>query len=113
MERTQEKCAGLPCIPTVYGPTEDRLFIKSGMLTVHEDEVRLYRVLDLTLSRSLWQGLGAWDDPRGRSDKTMKIFDTVYPPQPGCDGNSCPVLVESEGSKAGVLQGTVSSPRTR
>ena len=52
---------GLPWTFTVYGLAEDRLFVKSGVLTVHEDEVRLYRILDLTLSRSLWQrmlGLG-------------------------------------------------------
>ena len=34
---------GLPWTFTVYGLTEDRLFIKSGMLNIHEDEVRLYR----------------------------------------------------------------------
>lgn len=69
---------GLPWTFTVYGLTEDRLFIKSGMLTVHEDEVRLYRVLDLTLSRSLWQRLlGLGTIHVVSSDKTMKNFDIV------------------------------------
>ena len=36
---------GLPWTFTVYGLAEDRLFVKSGVLTVHEDEVRLYRIL--------------------------------------------------------------------
>ena len=69
---------GLPWTFTVYGLAEDRLFIKSGMLTVHEDEVRLYRVLDLTLSRSLWQRLlGLGTIHVVSSDKTMKNFDIV------------------------------------
>ena len=52
---------GLPWTFTVYGLTEDRLFIKTGVLNIHEDEVRLYRILDLSLRRSFWQrivGLG-------------------------------------------------------
>ena len=39
---------GLPWTFTVYGLTEDRLFIKTGVLNIHEDEVRLYRILDLS-----------------------------------------------------------------
>lgn len=69
---------GLPWTFTVYGLAADRLFIKSGVLTVHEDEVRLYRVLDLTLSRSLWQRLlGLGTIHVVSSDKTMKNFDIV------------------------------------
>ena len=52
---------GLPWTFTVYGLTEDRLFIKTGVLNIHEDEVRLYRILDLSLRKTLWQrimGLG-------------------------------------------------------
>lgn len=46
---------GLPWSFTVYGLTENRLFIKTGMLSIHEDEVRLYRILDVSLRRSFWQ----------------------------------------------------------
>ena len=52
---------GLPWTFTVYGFSEDRLFIKSGILSTREDEVRLYRITDVSLYRSLWQriiGLG-------------------------------------------------------
>lgn len=69
---------GLPWTFTVYGLSEDRLFIKSGVLTVHEDEVRLYRILDLTLRRSLWQRmLGLGTIHVDSSDKTMKNFDII------------------------------------
>ena len=67
---------GLPWTFTVYGLTEDRLFIKTGVLNIHEDEVRLYRILDLSLRRSFWQrivGLGTIHVDS--SDKTMKAFD--------------------------------------
>ena len=67
---------GLPWTFTVYGLTEDRLFIKTGVLNIHEDEVRLYRILDLSLRKTLWQrmvGLGTIHVDS--SDKTMKAFD--------------------------------------
>lgn len=67
---------GLPWTFTVYGLTEDRLFIKTGFLNIHEDEVRLYRILDLSLRRSLWQRLmGLGTIHVDSSDKTMKAFD--------------------------------------
>ena len=59
---------GLPWTFTVYGLTEDRLFIKTGVLNIHEDEVRLWK--------TLWQrimGLGTIHVDS--SDKTMKAFD--------------------------------------
>ena len=52
---------GLPWTFTTYRLTEDRLFVKSGFLNLREDEVRLYRIKDLVLRRSLLQrmfGLG-------------------------------------------------------
>lgn len=69
---------GLPWTFTVYSLSEDRLFIKSGVLTVREDEVRLYRILDLTLRRSLGQRLlGLGTIHVDSSDKTMKNFDII------------------------------------
>ena len=53
---------GLPLSFTTYRVTEDRLFISSGLLSTKEEEIRLYRILDLTLNRSLEQrlfGLGS------------------------------------------------------
>ena len=46
---------GLPWSFTEYSLTEDRLFITSGILNKKNDEVRLYRVRDNSLTRSLWQ----------------------------------------------------------
>lgn len=66
---------GLPWTFTSYKLTEDRLFIKRGFLNLREDEVRLYRIRDLVLHRSLLQrifGLGTIDVKS--SDSSMDDF---------------------------------------
>ncbi len=53
---------GLPWTFTTYTLTEDRLIVKRGVLNTSEDEIRLYRILDITLVRSFWErvfGLGS------------------------------------------------------
>ena len=52
---------GLPWTFTKYGMDEGRLFVETGFLNTREEEVRLYRILNISLSRSLVQrifGLG-------------------------------------------------------
>lgn len=52
---------GLPWTFTVYKLTKDKLIIESGFLSKKEEEIRLYRIMDLTLNRPLGQrifGLG-------------------------------------------------------
>ena len=39
----------LPWTFTVYRLTKDRLFIKTGFFTTKEDEIRLYRIMDISL----------------------------------------------------------------
>jgi uncharacterized membrane protein YdbT with pleckstrin-like domain len=46
---------GLPISFTKYSLSEDRLFQETGFLNLNEEEVLLYRVRDVSLSRSLWQ----------------------------------------------------------
>ncbi|MBR4204895.1 MAG: PH domain-containing protein [Clostridia bacterium] len=53
---------GLPWTFTTYRLTDTCLFIKSGVFNVKEDEIRLYRILDITLKRSFGErilGLGS------------------------------------------------------
>ena len=47
----------LPWTFTNYTLTEDRLIVKTGIFNVCEDEIRLYRILDVTLKRSFWERL--------------------------------------------------------
>ena len=46
---------GLPLSFTKYRLTTNRLFVNTGFLTQREDEVRLYRITDVSLSRTLMQ----------------------------------------------------------
>lgn len=69
---------GLPWTFTVYELAEDKLYINTGLFNSREDEVRLYRITDLTLTRSLWQKItGTGTIHCDSADKTMKNFDIV------------------------------------
>ena len=67
---------GLPWSFTRYSASEDRIFISKGFLNVKDDEVRLYRIMDLSLSRSFAQrlaGIGTIKVCSG--DKTLGDFE--------------------------------------
>lgn len=61
-ERKRWLFLGLPFTFTTYTLTDKVLIIKTGFLNTTEDEVKLYRIVDMTVRRSLWQrivGLGS------------------------------------------------------
>ncbi len=69
---------GLPLSFTKYSMTEERLFIEQGFLNKKEDEVRLYRIMDVSLSRSFGQRLfGVGTIHCCSADKSMKDFDIL------------------------------------
>ena len=69
---------GLPWTFTVYRLTKDRMYIKQGFFTTREDEVRLYRILDISLKRTLIQKMFGLGTIRCHSsDKTMGHFDII------------------------------------
>lgn len=52
---------GLPWSFTKYKLTEEKLIIQTGFFNIKQEEVRLYRIMDVTLSRKIGQriwGLG-------------------------------------------------------
>ena len=52
---------GLPWTFPKYTCTAENFIVESGIFSTKEEEIRLYRILDLTLERSFWQrifGLG-------------------------------------------------------
>lgn len=53
----RKRILGLPISFTRYALSEDRLFLKRGVINVKQDEIVLYRVRDLRVSVSLWQRL--------------------------------------------------------
>ena len=67
---------GLPWTFTTYSLSEDRLFVKSGLLKTVENEVRLYRVLVVSLSRTLFQKIfGIGTIQVSSADKTLGDFE--------------------------------------
>ena len=46
---------GKPLSFTTYTLTDEKLIIKKGFLSIVEEEIQLYRILDITLRRSLFQ----------------------------------------------------------
>ena len=70
---------GLPWSFTVYELTEEKLLIRTGFLNKHEEEVRLYRIMDLAYEQSLGErifGLGTihcW-----AADKSTPEFKIVH-----------------------------------
>ena len=51
----RRKIFGLPLSFDRYSFSTDRIFLSSGLFSTKEDEVRLYRVLDLSISRTFFQ----------------------------------------------------------
>lgn len=46
---------GLPISFTRYSFDNDKFYVKKGLFNTTSDEILLYRVLDIRLTRSLWQ----------------------------------------------------------
>lgn len=69
---------GLPWTFTKYRLSKDRLFIERGLFNVTEDEVRLYRITDVSLVRSFWQRLfGLGTITCCSADKTLGDFQIL------------------------------------
>ena len=69
---------GLPWTFTVYSFDEERLFIDAGVFTKRQDEIRLYRVLDLSVTRTMSQRIfGMGTIHLKTSDKTIGDFDMI------------------------------------
>ncbi|MCI9570488.1 MAG: PH domain-containing protein [Lachnospiraceae bacterium] len=69
---------GLPWTFTQYGLSEDRLFVEHGFFNVKGYEVRLYRVLNVNISRSLIQRLfGLGTVHLDSTDRDLNCFDIV------------------------------------
>ena len=67
---------GLPWSFTKYVLTEEKLLINRGFLRQTEDEIRLYRIMDLSLNRSLFDRIdGVGTIHCCSADRTAPEFD--------------------------------------
>lgn len=68
----RKRILGMPLSFTRYAISDDRLFLSVGFLTIRDEEILLYRVRDISASRTLWQRLfGVGTILVASSDKSM------------------------------------------
>ncbi len=79
----KKRILGMPISFTKYSLSEDRLFIDKGFLNLKSEEILLYRIRDLSVSRTLLQRLfGVGTITLHSSDKTsptLEIQDIAKP----------------------------------
>ena len=69
---------GLPLSFTKYMLLEDKILINTGLLSTKQEEIKLYRIMDVTLKRSLWQKIfGVGTIHCCSADKTTPEFDIL------------------------------------
>ena len=91
---------GLPLSFTRYILDEERLYIRSGVFTVVEDEVRVYRILDVTLRQTLWQRIFKVGTLHCcSSDSSQKDFDIQSIKNPREVKNLLSELIEAQRMK--------------
>ncbi|MCQ2471696.1 MAG: PH domain-containing protein [Clostridia bacterium] len=57
----RKRILGLPITFTRYALSDDRIFVETGLFNIKDDEALLYRIRDISMSRTLFQrmlGLG-------------------------------------------------------
>ena len=70
--KDRKRYLGMPLSFTRYALTEDRLFLSTGFLNIKDEEILLYRVRDITTSRTLGQRIfGVGSVTVVSSDKTQ------------------------------------------
>ena len=88
---------GLPWTFTKYVLTKEKLLIQTGILNTKEEEVRLYRIMDVTLRRSLGQRLfGLGTIHCCSADKSTPEFDIKWIPDSAAVKEKLSDLVEAE-----------------
>lgn len=67
---------GLPLSFTKYSITEEKILIETGFFSKNEEEIRLYRIMDVTLRRSFGQRIfGVGTIHCCSADKSTPEFD--------------------------------------
>ncbi|MBM6717750.1 PH domain-containing protein [Gemmiger formicilis] len=88
---------GLPFTFTTYHLTPEKLLIRSGILNTQEEEIRLYRIMDVTLRRSLWERLfGLGTIHCCSADKSTPEFDIRWIPHSADVKEQLSNMIETE-----------------
>lgn len=74
--KDKKRYLGLPISFTTYSFDNNRLYIRSGLFKTVEDEILLYRILDVTLKRSLFQKVfGVGSIILNTADQTSPVIE--------------------------------------
>ncbi len=88
---------GLPWTFTKYTLTKEKLLVETGIFNKAEEEIRLYRVMDITLKRTFWQRLfGLGTIHCCTADKTAPELDIQWIPNSADIKEQLSDLVEAE-----------------
>ncbi len=72
----RKRILGMPLSFTRYALSEDRLFVSTGFLNLHDEEILLYRVRDISMSRTLGQRMfGVGTIIVTSSDKSSPVLE--------------------------------------
>ncbi|MCR4740995.1 MAG: PH domain-containing protein [Lachnospiraceae bacterium] len=88
---------GLPWSFTIYSVDAERIYIEKGFFNKTEDEVRLYRIMDISLKMTFIQRLfGIGTIHVDSADKTLRDFDILKVKKPKEVKELLSQLVEQE-----------------
>lgn len=88
---------GLPWTFTKYSLTKEKLFIQTGIFNLKEEEVRLYRIMDVTLRRSFWERLfGLGTIHCCAADRSTPEFDILHIRRSSVTKNMLSDMIEAE-----------------
>lgn len=73
--KDRKRFLGIPLSFTRYALSDDRLFFSVGFFSIHDEEMLLYRIRDISVKRTLWQRLfGVGSIKVFSSDKSTPEF---------------------------------------
>lgn len=73
--KDRKRYLGMPLSFTRYALSDDRLFLSTGFLNIKDEEILLYRIRDLSVSRNLGQRLfGVGTITVTSSDKSQPVL---------------------------------------
>lgn len=103
-ERKRIKFFALPISFTTYRLTSEKLLVNRGFFTTHFDEVRLYRILDLSMTQTLCQKIfNIGTISVSSSDKSMRSFELINVKNPEKVKDMLSDMVEEERVKKRVF----------
>ena len=99
-----KRILGMPISFTHYSFDSNRLYVKKGLFNTSEDEVLLYRVLDISIKKTLWQKLFKVGTIHVDSaDQTLPCFELKNIKNPDKVRKALSNIVEKERDEKRVL----------